>query len=64
MDGFLIQDYQIIGNAHVITFVKGSEGTWLVYGIGSKIEDYLVPIKPIDSFKKIINSLKVKIGYR
>lgn len=58
IDGFLIQDFQIISNAHTVTLVKYNNDEWRVYSIGAKLDDYLIPVKPIESLKRLIKGLR------
>ena len=57
-DGFLIQDYQIIGNAHVVTLAKDKKGEWRIYCIGAKLDDYRIQFKPIISFIEFLRKIK------
>jgi len=60
VDGFLIQDFQIISNAHTVTLVKYKNDEWRVYSIGAKLDDYLIPVKPFESLKRLIKGLRSK----
>ena len=57
VDGFLIQDSQIISNVHTVTLVKYKD-EWRVYSIGAKLDDYLIPVKPIEPLKRLIKGLR------
>jgi hypothetical protein len=60
VDGFIIQDFQIISNAHTVTLVKDNNDEWKVYSIGDKLDDYLITVRPFEYLKKLIKRLRSK----